>query len=167
MISEWTVALPKKLKKQFEYEVINQNINLQTAVIESIDLWIKSPVPLKRSLKDIDLDRKTLLEVKTDKQCLFVDRNCLREQCVGWIQNDCFIYLLASPTIQEKFNKLFTDTPGKKSSGSLRDSLEELEKQLIEEAMDKAADNQTRAAEILGMSERMLRYKLKKYDLKH
>jgi DNA-binding protein Fis len=33
--------------------------------------------------------------------------------------------------------------------------------------MIKAEDNQTRAAEILGMSERMLRYKLKKYDLKN
>ncbi|NTW07279.1 MAG: sigma-54-dependent Fis family transcriptional regulator, partial [Syntrophaceae bacterium] len=55
----------------------------------------------------------------------------------------------------------------KKASGTLRDSLESLEKQLIEEAMSKAADNQTKAAEILGMSERMLRYKLKKYNLKH
>jgi len=55
----------------------------------------------------------------------------------------------------------------KKSSGSLRESLEELEKNLISEAMDKAADNQTRAADILGMSERMLRYKLKKYGLKN
>jgi len=64
-------------------------------------------------------------------------------------------------------NDSFTDAPDKKSSGSLRESLEELEKHLIGEAMDKAADNQTRAAEILGMSERMLRYKLKKYDLKH
>ncbi len=53
-----------------------------------------------------------------------------------------------------------------KSSGSLRDSLEELEKQLIGEAMTKAGDNQTRAAERLGMSERMLRYKLKKYGFK-
>jgi two-component system NtrC family response regulator len=58
-------------------------------------------------------------------------------------------------------------SPGKKSTGSLRESLENLEMHLISEAMSKAADNQTRAAEILGMSERMLRYKLKKYDLKN
>lgn len=57
--------------------------------------------------------------------------------------------------------------PDRKSSGSLRDSLEELEKRLIGEAMAKAADNQTKAADLLGMSERMLRYKLKKYDLKN
>ena len=61
----------------------------------------------------------------------------------------------------------FLEASLKKSSGSLRDSLEELEKRLIGEAMDKAGDNQTKAAEILGMSERMLRYKLKKYGLKN
>jgi two-component system NtrC family response regulator len=33
--------------------------------------------------------------------------------------------------------------------------------------MNKTADNQTKAADILGMSERMLRYKLKKYSLKN
>ena len=61
----------------------------------------------------------------------------------------------------------FTESSGKRLSGSLRDSLEELEKHLISEALTKAADNQSKAAEILGMSERMLRYKLKKYDLKN
>ncbi len=61
----------------------------------------------------------------------------------------------------------FTESSGKRLSGSLRDSLEELEKHLIGEALTKADDNQSKAAEILGMSERMLRYKLKKYDLKN
>jgi DNA-binding protein Fis len=60
---------------------------------------------------------------------------------------------------------LFAEAQGNR--GFLRDSLEDLEKRLITEAMIKAADNQTRASEILGMSERMLRYKLKKYDLKN
>jgi len=55
---------------------------------------------------------------------------------------------------------------GKKSASLLRESVEELEKKLIAESMEKAQDNQTKAAEILGMSERMLRYKLKKYGLK-
>jgi len=60
------------------------------------------------------------------------------------------------------------ENTGKKiaASGSLRDSIEELEKSLIAEAMMKTDDNQTKAAETLGMSERMLRYKLKKYGLK-
>jgi two-component system NtrC family response regulator len=55
----------------------------------------------------------------------------------------------------------------KKIPGSLRESMEELEKVLIAEAMEKTINNQSKAAEILGMSERMLRYKLKKYDGKN
>ncbi|KQC08633.1 MAG: transcriptional regulator [Smithella sp. SDB] len=54
----------------------------------------------------------------------------------------------------------------KKSFSALKESLDELEKKLIIEAMEKTQDNQTKAAEILGISERMLRYKLKKYGLK-
>jgi DNA-binding protein Fis len=48
----------------------------------------------------------------------------------------------------------------------LRNTMEDVEKRMIIEAMEKVADHQTRAAEILGISERMLRYKLKKYGLK-
>ena len=59
------------------------------------------------------------------------------------------------------------DDSEKKASGVLRDSVDELEKKLIIEAMEKTQDNQTKAADLLGISERMLRYKLKKYGLKH
>ena len=55
----------------------------------------------------------------------------------------------------------------KKFSGALKESVDELERKLIMEALEKTNDNQTKAAEILGISERMLRYKLKKYDLKN
>ncbi len=51
-------------------------------------------------------------------------------------------------------------------SRSLHKSVEDLEKQSIEQAMWRTENNQTKAAEILGISERMLRYKLKKYGLK-
>jgi two-component system NtrC family response regulator len=57
-------------------------------------------------------------------------------------------------------------TGGKSEEGLLRGSIEELEKKLIVEAMEKAGEHQTRASELLGISERMLRYKLKKYGLK-
>jgi transcriptional regulator with GAF, ATPase, and Fis domain len=60
-----------------------------------------------------------------------------------------------------------TQASAKNLAASLRDSVEDLERQLLSEAMEKALDNQTKAAEILGLSERMLRYKLKKYNLKH
>lgn len=50
--------------------------------------------------------------------------------------------------------------------GTLRKSIETLERRLIEEALEAAGGNQTHAATALGLSERMLRYKLKKYGLK-
>ena len=55
---------------------------------------------------------------------------------------------------------------GTSEEGLLRGSIEELEEKLIVDAMEKAGEHQTRAAELLGISERMLRYKLKKYGLK-
>jgi transcriptional regulator with PAS, ATPase and Fis domain len=50
--------------------------------------------------------------------------------------------------------------------GSLRKALETLERRMVEDALQEAGGNQSRAAEMLGLSERMLRYKLKKYRLK-
>jgi two-component system NtrC family response regulator len=44
-------------------------------------------------------------------------------------------------------------------------AVEGLERRMIREALAKADGTQTRAAELLGISERVLRYKLKKYGL--
>jgi len=49
---------------------------------------------------------------------------------------------------------------------SLKKRLDSLEFSLVKEALDAAGGNQTQAASILGLSERMLRYKLKKYRIK-
>ncbi|SPD73574.1 fused DNA-binding response regulator in two-component regulatory system with ZraS: response regulator; sigma54 interaction protein [uncultured Desulfobacterium sp.] len=49
---------------------------------------------------------------------------------------------------------------------SLNTAIENLERKMIGDAMAKASGNQTRAALILCISERMLRYKLKKYGIK-
>jgi DNA-binding NtrC family response regulator len=62
--------------------------------------------------------------------------------------------------------RIYPEYTGKKGEGSLRGSIEEMERRLILDAMEKSGDHQTKAAEILGISERMLRYKLKKYGLK-
>lgn len=56
--------------------------------------------------------------------------------------------------------------PIQEGSG-LRAAVESLEKRLIERAMAEAQFNQSKAARLLGLSERMLRYKLKKYGLRH
>ncbi len=52
------------------------------------------------------------------------------------------------------------------SEGGLHEALSSLERHMILDAMDKAGSNQTHAARLLGLSERMLRYKLKKHGLK-
>jgi two-component system response regulator AtoC len=46
-------------------------------------------------------------------------------------------------------------------------SLEQLEKSLLEQALDRARNNQTRAAQLLGISRHTLRYRLEKHGLGH
>ena len=55
---------------------------------------------------------------------------------------------------------------GGQAPKGLKESVEELERRMIQEAMTQCGNHQTKAAEMLGISERMLRYKLKKYGLK-
>ena len=52
-----------------------------------------------------------------------------------------------------------------KGGRSLPETLEEIERQVIAKALEKSGGVQTRAAEELGISERVLRYKMKKYNL--
>ncbi len=51
-------------------------------------------------------------------------------------------------------------------TGTLHAALEDLERRMIREALQQAESNQSQAARQLGLSERMLRYKLKKYGFK-
>jgi two-component system NtrC family response regulator len=64
------------------------------------------------------------------------------------------------------FGDRFTGPVETAGEGRLKDSIEELEKQMILKALEEADNHQTKAAGILGISERMLRYKLKKYGMK-
>ncbi len=50
--------------------------------------------------------------------------------------------------------------------GTLQQTLESIELQMIRDAMEKTTFNQSQAAKLLGLNERMLRYKLRKYGLK-
>ena len=43
-------------------------------------------------------------------------------------------------------------------------SLEEMERELVSRAMQASGNNQTRAAELLGITRDQLRYRLKKFD---
>ncbi len=51
----------------------------------------------------------------------------------------------------------------KKTLRTLREAVEELEREMIQNALKETGNHQTKAAGFLGISERMLRYKLKKY----
>ncbi len=57
------------------------------------------------------------------------------------------------------------DAPEKDEDQSLDSYIEDIEKQKLEEALVKARYNKTRAAEMLGISFRSFRYKLKKYGI--
>jgi len=52
-------------------------------------------------------------------------------------------------------------------SGTLTEQVEAVEKQLIYDALQESGGNQTKAGKLLGITERNLRYKLKKYNIKH
>ena len=54
---------------------------------------------------------------------------------------------------------------GKGPAPSMRAAVEQLEKELLSEALANADGNQSRAARLLGISERMVRYKARKYHL--
>jgi two-component system NtrC family response regulator len=53
-----------------------------------------------------------------------------------------------------------------KESGTLIEQVEVLEKQMIYDALSKANGNQSLAGRMLGLTERNLRYKMKKYEIK-
>ncbi len=55
--------------------------------------------------------------------------------------------------------------PGRSEEQSLDTYMEDIEKRMLEDALRKARYNKTRAAELLGISFRSLRYKLKKFDI--
>ena len=50
--------------------------------------------------------------------------------------------------------------------GTLNQALAALERHMLQDALEQARFNQSQAARLLGLNERMLRYKLKKYGLK-
>lgn len=56
--------------------------------------------------------------------------------------------------------------PPAADKGNLKEILEDLESTLVSRALETTGGHQSKAADQLGISERMLRYKLKKYGLK-
>ncbi len=57
------------------------------------------------------------------------------------------------------------DLPARQKGQSLDTYLEDIEREMLENALETARYNKTRAAELLGISFRSFRYKLKKFDI--
>ena len=77
------------------------------------------------------------------------------------------LLILEDLPFQESLCMGGTDTEGEQTrEGSLQQALETLEQQMIRDALEKVGFNQSQAGKLLGLSERVLRYKLKKYGLK-
>jgi transcriptional regulator with PAS, ATPase and Fis domain len=55
--------------------------------------------------------------------------------------------------------------PQYSAAGKLEDTVNKIEKEMIQDALKKNKKNQTKAASDLGISERVLRYKIKKYHI--
>ena len=52
------------------------------------------------------------------------------------------------------------------TQGTLTERMEAVEREMLVSALEKCSWVQTQAADLLGISERVLRYKMKKYDIK-
>ena len=76
------------------------------------------------------------------------------------------VLLSQSPEILTDGLNLQNKPSEKSASGKLKDSVGGLEVDLIKRALDEAGGNQSECARRLGISERVLRYKLQKYHLK-
>ena len=74
--------------------------------------------------------------------------------------------LISMRDLPFKADRIESASTEEKAQGMLREAIEALERQMIRDAMETKDGNQTRAAETLGISERMLRYKLKKYRVR-
>jgi two-component system response regulator PilR (NtrC family) len=57
------------------------------------------------------------------------------------------------------------DSPDRDEEQSLDNYIEDIEKQMLEDALKESRYNKTRAAALLGISFRSLRYKLKKFNI--
>jgi DNA-binding NtrC family response regulator len=75
------------------------------------------------------------------------------------------IILTRGESISTEDLPIFNGKPEPVQEGSIRDAVGTMERKMILEALTKSDWVQTRAAEELGISERMLRYKIRKYNV--
>ena len=68
-----------------------------------------------------------------------------------------------SETVRKSLERYFKDLDGERPRSIYDMVLKNVEKPMLEAVLDKAAGNQTIAAEMLGISPRKVQYKVKEY----
>jgi DNA-binding NtrC family response regulator len=169
-MKDWSVALPKKITKQIEKEVINQNINLQTAITEALELWLNTPTVNPRKIRAIEQEDFDVMEMNILKQCPLVDRDCLMDNCRAWDNNDCSIIdalqLYLRPTNPKNTLGFSGDNFVIPNEGiNLVEFMKSIEKKIIESAMDKVRGSKTKAAQLLSVSFDSLRYRIESLNI--
>jgi DNA-binding NtrC family response regulator len=170
-MKDWSVSLPKKITKAIEKEVIGQNINIQTAIVEALELWLNTPMTDSRKDNTIEAEDIDVMEVKIVKQCFSVDRDCVMDDCRAWINNDCSIMKalkLNFPTINlENTTGVYDNNFTIPAEGiDLNELIKSVEKNIIESALRKSRDSKTNAAKLLNITFDSIRYKIEALGIK-
>jgi len=168
-MNDWSVSLPKKIVKQIEKEVISQNINLQTAVLEALELWLNTPISNSRKIKEVGQEEIDEVKISVLKQCFFVDRDCVTENCQAWINDHCSILRSLAPekfVIKHNVSEFCDDKFVIPDEGfDLNEFLDNIERQILRQAMIKTNGFKKEAAKILNISFDSLRHRLDKLDI--
>ncbi len=106
-----------------------------------------------------------------DKKCIFVDRSCLKDSCVGWQSNNCFIYLLEYPIVKGIIQERIIDLTSiihnnfEFQRADLDELLNQIEKTIIQKALVQNKGSKTLVARSLNVTVDSLRHRLEKLGL--
>lgn len=169
-MNDWSVSLPKKIVKQIETEVISQNINLQTAVLEALELWLNTPVSNSRKIKEVGQEEIDEVKINVLKQCFIVDRDCGTENCQAWINDHCSILRALAPetipkkkTSDTKPTDLYSDIFTIPDEGIfLNEVMDDIERNIIKKALIRTEGFKKEAAKMLHITFDSLRHRIEK-----
>jgi len=135
-------------------------------------------LPLRQRINDIQVlayfflgqftDRENRPDLKLSRDALALLESYSFPGNVRELSNliERAVLLSTGPEISPDDLAIKKESPGKQVSGTLKDSVTNLEAELIQRTLKESGGNQSECARRLGVSERVLRYKLQKYQLK-
>lgn len=175
-MSDWSVSLPRNIVKQLEKEVTSQNINLQTAVIEALELWLNTPTSNSRKIKEVEQNDIEEVNIKEFKQCFIVDRDCTMENCQAWFNDSCAIITSLAPhTIPPDPKRITSDTRISDFFNNdfiipnegidLNEIMDNIERNILKQALTKTKGYKKEAAGLLNISFDSLRHRIDKLGI--